>query len=76
MAKVAAFTPELLNALENLGIDPVMVSRVVIEIKAGEIPMIYVTRLGDRHVTEVVSALVHGEVQVVRTDEAEEEQQP
>lgn len=68
MAKVGGgLTPELLQALRELGIDTEQTARVLIELQSGEVPRIYVTMFADPQVARVVSALRHGEVEIVRT---------
>lgn len=64
MAKeLPAHSPDLLAALAKLtggSIDDV--ARVVIDIKAGELPMVYVSRFGDTSLLEVVQAMCDVEI--------------
>lgn len=64
MAKaLPAYSPELLAALEKLtGSSMNDALRVVIDIKAGQVPMVYISRLGDKGLLEVVQAMCDVEI--------------
>lgn len=65
MAKaIVGATSGLLTALRAAGIvdDPAMVRRVVIDIKAGHVPTVYVERYGDEQLVKVIEALSTVEV--------------
>jgi len=58
MAKtVMPYDTELLAALEPIVDDTALVRRVVIDIKAGEIPIVHIEQYGDEKMINVVRAL-------------------
>lgn len=58
MAKaLPAQSPALLDALGALGIDVPNTARVVIDIKSGQIPMVWVQLFGDERLVTVVESL-------------------
>lgn len=64
MAK-AMITPDFLHAIEKLGIIPNNTRRIIIDIKTGEPPTIYVESYADADVTfQVVKTLEHLDIVV------------
>lgn len=55
----------LLKALQEAGIvdDPTVVQRVVIDIRRGDFPRVYIERLGDERLVTVIEALSSVEVE-------------
>lgn len=55
-------SPELVEALRGLGVDPKMTQRVVIDIQSGHVPVVHIERFGDESMISVVRALAGIEI--------------
>ncbi len=62
MAKRVAW-PDLFDALKSAGLADNDTRRVVIDIKAGEMPVVYVEQFGDERLINVVEALSSVEIE-------------
>ncbi len=51
---------------QNLGLDPNMIKRIVIDLNGGHIPMIHVQAFADSSLINVLEALKDSDVQIVR----------
>jgi hypothetical protein len=47
----------LMGAIEALGADPNTTVRVVVDIQAGQPPIVYIEQIGDERVIDIVQAL-------------------
>jgi hypothetical protein len=62
MAKTVVW-PDLFDALKGAGLADDDTRRVVIDIKAGDIPVVYVEKYGDKSLINVVEALTSVEIE-------------